>query len=96
MENKGLQEFISMDGMNRNDAIIYLMRRYGEEIKRVVYMFVQNWPQAETITQDVFVTAYTHLDTFRVEDITVRNWIYSVMIKKRKSIWLAGLFVCKC
>lgn len=54
VKNEGLQGSLSMDGMNRDDAIIYLMRSYGEEIKRVVYMFVQNWKQAEMITQDVF------------------------------------------
>jgi RNA polymerase sigma-70 factor, ECF subfamily len=85
VENEGLQDFISMDGMNRDDAIIYLMRRYGEEIKRVVYMFVQNWQQTETITQEVFVTIYAEIDTFRlVEDLAVRNWIYSIMIRKTK------------
>jgi RNA polymerase sigma-70 factor, ECF subfamily len=85
VKNEGLQDSISMDGMNRNDAIIYLMRRYGEEIKRVVYMLVQNWQQAETITQDVFITAYAELDRFRlVEDLAVRNWIYSIMIRKTK------------
>jgi RNA polymerase sigma-70 factor, ECF subfamily len=85
VKNEGLQDSISMDGMNRDDAIISLMRRYGEEIKRVVYMFVQNWQQAETITQDVFVTAYAELDRFRlVEDIAVRTWIYTIMIKKTK------------
>jgi RNA polymerase sigma-70 factor, ECF subfamily len=85
VENEGLQDLISMDDMNRDDAIIYLMRRYGEEIKRVVYMFVQNWQQAETISQDVFVTVYADLDAFRlIEDNSVRNWIYSIMIRKTK------------
>lgn len=85
MENVGLQDSISMDGMNRDDVIIYLMRRYGEEIKRVVYLFVQNWQQAEAITQDVFVTSYAEIDTFRlIEDTAVRNWIYSIMIRKTK------------
>jgi RNA polymerase sigma-70 factor, ECF subfamily len=85
VENEGLQDSISMDGMNNEDVIIYLMRRYGEEIKRVVYMFVQNWQQAKTVTQDVFVTAFTEIDTFRIiEDTTVRKWIYSIMIRKTK------------
>jgi RNA polymerase sigma-70 factor, ECF subfamily len=48
-------------------------------------MFVKNWQHAETIIQDVFVTIYAELDTFRrVEDTAIRNWIYSVMIRKTK------------
>jgi RNA polymerase sigma-70 factor, ECF subfamily len=35
------------------------MKQYGEEIKRIIYTFVKNWPQAEDLTQDVFVTLYT-------------------------------------
>ncbi|MET3726819.1 RNA polymerase sigma-70 factor (ECF subfamily) [Fictibacillus halophilus] len=83
MKNEELGEFISIDGMSNDDAIIYLMRRYGEEIKRLVYTFVKNWQQAEDITQDVFVTLYTKLDTFR-GDSAIRSWIYSIAINRSK------------
>ncbi|MFC0187126.1 sigma-70 family RNA polymerase sigma factor [Fictibacillus aquaticus] len=65
------------------DAIVYFMRQYGEEIKRLVYTFVKNWEQAEDITQDVFVTLYTKLDTFR-GDSAVRSWIYTIAINRSK------------
>nr|WP_285876789.1 sigma factor [Fictibacillus phosphorivorans] len=55
------------------------MKTYGEEIKRLVYTFVKNWQSAEDITQDVFVTLYTKLDTFR-GDSAIRSWIYSIAI----------------
>lgn len=71
--------------MSNDDAIIYLMRRYGEEIKRLVYTFVKNWQQAEDITQDVFVTLYTKLDTFR-GDSAIRSWIYSIAINRSKDL----------
>jgi RNA polymerase sigma-70 factor, ECF subfamily len=83
VKNEGLRDSISIDGMCNDDAIIYLMRRYGEEIKRLVYTFVKNWQQAEDITQDVFVTLYTKLDTFR-GDSAIRSWIYSIAINRSK------------
>jgi RNA polymerase sigma-70 factor, ECF subfamily len=83
VKNEGLWDSISLDGMSNDDAIIYLMRRYGEEIKRLVYTFVKNWQQAEDITQDVFVTLYTKLDTFR-GDSAIRSWIYSISINRSK------------
>jgi RNA polymerase sigma-70 factor, ECF subfamily len=84
VENDGLRDSISIDGMSNDDAILYLMRRYGEEIKRMVYMFVKNWQQSEAITQDIFVTMYVELDTFRMDDTALRGWIYSIVIRKTK------------
>lgn len=70
-------------GLNREDALIWLMKRYGEEIKRLVFTFIKSWPQAEDITQEVFITLYTKLDTFRGE-AAIRSWIYSIAINKSK------------
>jgi RNA polymerase sigma-70 factor, ECF subfamily len=83
VKNQGLKENVSIAGMSNDDAIVFLMRTYGEEIKRLVYTFVKNWQQAEDITQDVFVTLYTKLDTFR-GDSAVRSWIYSIAINRSK------------
>jgi RNA polymerase sigma-70 factor, ECF subfamily len=60
------------------------MRRYGEEIKRVVYMFVKNWQQSEAITQDIFVTMFAEIDTCRIDDTSLGRWVYSIAIRKTK------------
>ncbi|WP_137791006.1 sigma-70 family RNA polymerase sigma factor [Bacillus sp. E(2018)] len=83
MENQGLQENVNITGMSHDDAIIFLMNTYGEEIKRLVYTFVKNWQHAEDITQDVFVTLYTKLDTFKGQS-AIRSWIYSIAINRSK------------
>ncbi|MBH0173615.1 sigma-70 family RNA polymerase sigma factor [Fictibacillus sp. 23RED33] len=83
MKSEELSDSISIDGMSKDDAIVYLMRCYGEEIKRLVYTFVKNWQQAEDITQDVYISLYTKLDTFRGES-AVRSWIYTIAINKSK------------
>ncbi|MCM3717660.1 sigma factor [Fictibacillus phosphorivorans] len=79
MGNQGLKEDVGISSMSNDEAIVFLMKTYGEEIKRLVYTFVKNWQSAEDITQDVFVTLYTKLDTFR-GDSAIRSWIYSIAI----------------
>ncbi|MFG6496194.1 sigma-70 family RNA polymerase sigma factor [Fictibacillus sp. UD] len=83
MKSEELKQSISIDGMTKEDAIVYLMKCYGEEIKRLVYTFVKNWQHAEDITQEVYLSLYTKLDTFR-GDSSVRSWIYTIAINKSK------------
>lgn len=74
---------VNLHALSREDALIQLMNMYGEEIKRLIFTFVKNWPQAEDLTQDVFITLYTKLDTFRGES-NIRSWVYSIAINKAK------------
>jgi RNA polymerase sigma-70 factor, ECF subfamily len=74
---------INLDALSREEALICLMRIYAEEIKRLAFTFVKNWPQAEDLTQDVFVTLYTKLATFR-GDAAIRSGIYMIAINKSK------------
>jgi RNA polymerase sigma-70 factor, ECF subfamily len=83
VEKEDLSARFNLDALSREKALICLMKQYGEEIKRLIYTFVKNWPQAEDLTQDVFVTLYTKLDTFR-GDAAIRSWIYSIAINKSK------------
>ncbi|MBN3554029.1 sigma-70 family RNA polymerase sigma factor [Fictibacillus nanhaiensis] len=83
MENDNLSAMYSKNTPNREDAFNQLMDMYGEEIKRLIFSFVKNWPQAEDLTQDVFVTLYTKLETFRGES-NIRSWIYSIAINRTK------------
>ncbi|KZE64093.1 hypothetical protein AWM68_13385 [Fictibacillus phosphorivorans] len=83
MEEDHLIAKINRNSPSREDAFNKLMDMYGEEIKRLIFSFVKNWPQAEDLTQDVFVTLYTKLETFRGES-NIRSWIYSIAINKTK------------
>ncbi|WP_226536315.1 sigma-70 family RNA polymerase sigma factor [Fictibacillus halophilus] len=83
MEREDLSASINFGALSREEALICLMKQYGEEIKRLIYTYVKNWPQAEDLTQDVFVTLYTKMDTFR-GDSAIRSWIYSIAINKSK------------
>lgn len=83
MEKGDLSPDFSIAALSREEALICLMKEYGEEIKRLVYTFVKNWTQAEDITQDVFITIYTKLDSFQKKS-AIRSWIYSIAINKSK------------
>ncbi|MFC7371407.1 sigma-70 family RNA polymerase sigma factor [Fictibacillus iocasae] len=78
-----MEEELDWRSQSNEDAVVYFMKLYGEEIKRLTFSFVKNWEQAEDITQDVFVTLYTKLDTFRGE-AAVRSWIYTIAINRSK------------
>lgn len=56
-----------------------------EEHKSLVYnlalQYVQNIEDAEEITQDVFVSAYHHLDSFN-HDSKISTWLYRITINK--------------
>jgi RNA polymerase sigma-70 factor, ECF subfamily len=65
------------------DQLNYLMDEYGEEIKRLAFTYTKNWQQAEDITQEIFISAYNHLNDFR-EQSTIKTWIYRIAINKCK------------
>lgn len=80
---EGLRDHFKLDGMSKDEALLYLMNKYGEEIKRFVYMITVDWNQAADITQQTFIEVYQELD--RVIKIpSIRYLIYVISIKKMK------------
>ncbi|MGM0805022.1 MAG: sigma-70 family RNA polymerase sigma factor [Bacillota bacterium] len=80
----GLRENnIKIDGMSKDEAILYLMNRYGEEIKRFVYIITTDWDKAADITQETFIEVYHELDRASKHP-SIRYFIYSVSIQKIK------------
>ncbi|MCU9613541.1 sigma-70 family RNA polymerase sigma factor [Caldibacillus lycopersici] len=69
--------------MDPNEAIEVIMDRFGDEIKRLVYTYVQNTADTDDITQEIFVTVYRKLSTFKGKS-ALRSWIYSIAINKCK------------
>ncbi|TLS38348.1 sigma-70 family RNA polymerase sigma factor [Pseudalkalibacillus caeni] len=58
-----------------------LLENYGEAIVRLAYTYVKDWGKAEDITQEVFLTCYLKLDTYRGE-ASLKNWIYRIAINR--------------
>ncbi|MEW9052606.1 MAG: sigma-70 family RNA polymerase sigma factor [Neobacillus sp.] len=69
--------------MDKKMALKILMKDYGEEIKRLIYTYTKNWSSADDLSQEVFVSVYSHLDQFERKS-SVRSWIYSIAINRSK------------
>ncbi|GKV56573.1 RNA polymerase subunit sigma [Sporosarcina sp. NCCP-2222] len=69
--------------MKRELDIEQLMTDYGEEIKRLVYTYVKDHAATEDVTQEIFLTVYLKMDSFK-GDSSVKTWIYSIAVNKCK------------
>ncbi len=65
----------------KEEIIEHMMDQYGEKLTRLAYTYVKDWGRAEDIVQDVFVTCYTKMDSFRGES-SVKTWIYRITINR--------------
>ncbi|MFC0188639.1 sigma-70 family RNA polymerase sigma factor [Fictibacillus aquaticus] len=68
---------------SKSDMLHLLMDEYGEEIKRLVFTYTKNWAQSEDIAQEIFLSVYKNLDSFR-EQSNIKTWIYRIAINKCK------------
>lgn len=69
--------------MHPFEAIEIIMDTYGDEIKRLVFTYVQNKADTDDVTQEVFVTVYQKLKAFQGKS-SLRNWIYTIAINQAK------------
>ncbi|MGM7703830.1 sigma-70 family RNA polymerase sigma factor [Pseudalkalibacillus sp. Hm43] len=56
---------------------------FGERLTRLAYTYVKDWGKAEDIVQDVFITCYSKLETFRGEG-SLKNWLYKITVNRCK------------
>lgn len=66
---------------DKNEALDYLMRRFGDKVIKLAYYYVRDRYQAEDIAQEVFYKVYEKLDDFR-GDSSYYTWIYKITINK--------------
>lgn len=74
-----------------NNQIEDLMIEYGDELTILAYSYVKNIEDAKDIVQNVFVTAYLHMENLRGE-CTIKTWLYRVTINKCKDYLKSSLF----
>lgn len=60
-----------------------LVNDYAERVKRLAYTYVKSWQAAEDITQEVFISCYNNLDSFR-GDSSYKTWIFRITVNKSK------------
>lgn len=60
-----------------------LIDRYEKQLINFSYTYVKDWSQAEDIIQEVFVSCYKHMNSFRGHS-SYKTWLYA--ITRNKSI----------
>jgi RNA polymerase sigma-70 factor (ECF subfamily) len=60
-----------------------IMNRYGQDILRLVYSYVNNKELAEDLTQDIFVKCYKALHTYRGKS-KLKTWLWRIAINHCK------------
>ncbi|WP_203248772.1 sigma-70 family RNA polymerase sigma factor [Sporosarcina beigongshangi] len=60
-----------------------IMNRYGQDILRLVYSYVNNKELAEDLTQDIFVKCYKSLHTYKGKS-SLRTWLWRIAINHSK------------
>ena len=58
-----------------------LMVKYGSELKRIAYLYVNDQVECEDIIQEVFITCYQNLAKFR-HKASYKTWLIRITINK--------------
>ncbi len=69
-----------------------LVERYQRRIYRVAYAIVRNEVEADTITQDTFIQAYTHLARFQGRS-ELETWLTRIAINRSRDFLRKRRFV---
>jgi len=80
------QELIARTLGGDGGAFAILVERFQRKIYRVAYAIVRNDVEADTITQDTFIQAYTHLARFQGRS-ELETWLTRITINRSRD-WL--------
>ncbi|MFJ8067110.1 sigma-70 family RNA polymerase sigma factor [Psychrobacillus sp. NPDC096426] len=68
---------------DQEDLMNEMMNRYGQDLLRLVYSYVNNKEIAEDLTQDIFVKFYKSLHTFKGKS-KLKTWLWRIAINHCK------------
>ncbi|EFV74070.1 MULTISPECIES: sigma-70 family RNA polymerase sigma factor [Cytobacillus] len=60
-----------------------LMIEYGSELASLAFSYVKDTAQAKDIVQNVFISCYQHLHSFK-GDSSIKTWLYRITINQCK------------
>ncbi|MDC3415098.1 sigma-70 family RNA polymerase sigma factor [Aquibacillus sp. 3ASR75-11] len=60
-----------------------LMDEYGTPLTKLAFSYTRDWARAEDIVQDVFITCFHKITTFR-GDSTIKTWLYRITVNRCK------------
>lgn len=72
-----------MKEYDKDQELEEIMHAYGDELVRLAFTYVKDTDTAKEIAQNVFVTVYSKMNTFRQES-SLKTWLYRITINKSK------------
>ena len=89
-KNKTMSEtsddvFLRMAKKGDKAAFEKFYQRYKKQIFVYIYRFVNNYACAEELTQETFINAYTHLDTYSEKGKPLA-WLYTIASNLSKNV----------
>ncbi|WP_066392852.1 sigma-70 family RNA polymerase sigma factor [Neobacillus mesonae] len=73
----------ALAAVDKEELIDEIMNRYGQEILKLTYSYVNNKAVAEDLTQDIFVKCYKNLHTYNGKS-KLRTWLWRIAINHCK------------
>ena len=86
------RELISRTLAGDGNAFAILVGRFQRKIFRVAYAIVRDEVEADTITQDTFIQAYTHLSRFEGRS-ELETWLTRIAINRSRDLLRRRRFV---
>lgn len=71
------------DGLDEKELITKLMNDYGDDLKRIAYAYMYDLSESEDIIQEVFLSCYRNLHSFRRES-SYKTWLIRMTINTCK------------
>jgi RNA polymerase sigma-70 factor, ECF subfamily len=60
------------------EAFTYIYDLHFDKIYRYIYVKVHSQPEAEDLTQDVFIKAYEGLKNYKWRDLPITAWLFKI------------------
>ncbi len=79
MDNQTLQNYITLFNEGDENAFYKIVDRYKDEIFNLCYRMLNDYDEANDVSQDSFIKIYTSLNSFRF-DSSFSTWIYRIAI----------------
>ncbi|MBT2644638.1 sigma-70 family RNA polymerase sigma factor [Bacillus sp. ISL-41] len=65
------------EAVEREEAIVELMERFGTDVLHLAYSYVRNRQTAEDLAKEIFLKCYKRFDTFK-GNLQVQTWLYRI------------------
>lgn len=82
---------IERNQVTKEELLQRLMEEYGDMVIRLAYTYVKQKELAEDISQEVFISCYKNLETFKNKS-SYKTWLYQITVNKCKDYFRSWSF----